>query len=213
MRSRIPGLRALVIPAAIAAGLSGLATAGPAQAETAANAAPSVSTRVAAYQTEPGEPDVTSPNLLSAGSFEQSIAGWQRLAPSGGTVNWADYNTAFGAPAPAYDGTGYLAVNTDTAGGSVYQDVPAYGAGGVYQASVWLSSQSGSASGVFCLWSLSSTNTSLCSPYSVDSATGYQNYVLIFGVPLQAGTLRFQVYPTANGGTTDMDAASLVRIA
>ncbi|MBC3841190.1 hypothetical protein GXW82_15455 [Streptacidiphilus sp. 4-A2] len=40
MRSRIPGLKALVLPAAIAVSLCGLAAAGPAQAEAPANAAP-----------------------------------------------------------------------------------------------------------------------------------------------------------------------------
>ncbi|MBC3841191.1 hypothetical protein GXW82_15460 [Streptacidiphilus sp. 4-A2] len=40
--------------------------------------------------------DATSPNLLTAGSFEQSTAGWQKLIPAGGIVNWANYNTATG---------------------------------------------------------------------------------------------------------------------
>ncbi|MCX4751588.1 hypothetical protein OG455_39835 [Kitasatospora sp. NBC_01287] len=213
MRSRIPGLGALALPAAIIAGVCGLATAAPAQAEAAANAASSTPGHVATNQTAPLRIEATGPNLLTAGSFEQSTAGWQRLVPSGGIVNWANYNTAAGAPAPAHDGTGYLAFNTNTAGGSVFQDVPVtLGTGGVYEASVWLSSQSGSASGTFCLWSLGSSNTDLCSAYNVDSATGYQNYVLVFGVPQQTGALRFQVYPTANGGTTDMDTASLNRI-
>jgi len=140
----------------------------------------------------------------------------RRLAeagPAGGIVNWANYNTAAGAPAPAYDGTGYLAFNTNIAGGSVFQDVPVtVGTGGTYEASVFLSSQSGPASGTFCLWSLASSNTDLCSAYNVNSATGYQNYILVFSVPQQTSTLRFQVYPTANGGTTDMDTASLTRI-
>jgi len=195
----------------MAVGLLGLAIAGPAQAG-AANAAPSVSKHAAPRQTDPGDPDLPSPNLLTAGSFEQSIAGWQRFTPSGGTTNWVNYNTAVGAPAPAHDGTGYLATNTDGAGGSVYQDVPVTrGPGGEYEASVWLSSQSGPTSGTFCLFGLAS-NASVCSAYNVNSSTGYQNYVLDFGVPRQTGTLRFQVYPTPNGGTTDIDTASLVRI-
>jgi len=213
MRSRIPGLKALVLPAAIAVSLCGLATAGSAQAEAPASAAPSTSGHVATHQTAPRRPDATSPNLLTAGSFEQSTAGWQKLVPAGGIVNWANYNTAAGAPAPAYDGTGYLAFNTNIAGGSVFQDVPVtVGTGGTYEASVFLSSQSGPASGTFCLWSLASSNTDLCSAYNVNSATGYQNYILVFSVPQQTSTLRFQVYPTANGGTTDMDTASLTRI-
>ncbi len=204
MRSSIPGLKALVLPAAMAVGLCGLATAGPAQAEA---------THRATHQAVPLRSDASSPNLLTAGSFEQSTAGWQKLIPTGGIVNWANYNTAAGAPAPAYDGTGYLAFNTNIGGGSVFQDVAVpVGTGGTYEASVFLSSQSGPATGTFCLWSLGSSNTDLCSAYSVNSATGYQNYVLVFGVPQATSTLRFQVYPTANGGTTDMDTASLTRI-
>ncbi|MBC3841192.1 hypothetical protein GXW82_15465 [Streptacidiphilus sp. 4-A2] len=77
---------------------------------------------------------------------------------------------------------------------------------------MWLSSQSGPATGTFCLWSLAGTNTNTCSGYSVNSTTGYQNYILVFEVPQATSTLRFQVYPTANGGTTDMDTASLTKI-
>jgi hypothetical protein len=208
MRSKIPGLKALAIPAVI--GLCGLTVAGTAQAEAAAQPAPRVPAHVVPLSTDPDP--VTSPNLLSAASFEQSLAGWQRFVPSGGTVNWANYNTAFGAPAPAHDGAGYLAINTDSAGGSVYQDVAPYGVGGTYEASVWLSSQSGSASGTFCVWSLAGANTSVCTPYTVSSATGYQNFALDIAVPQSTSALRFQVYPTPNGGTTDIDTASLARI-
>ncbi|GAA1938643.1 hypothetical protein [Kitasatospora viridis] len=154
-----------------------------------------------------------NPNLLSAPTFEQNITGWQRLVPQGGIVNWVNYNTAAGAPAPAHDGTGYLAFNTNIGGGSVFQDVPVnIGPGGVYQATVWLSSQSGAASGTFCLWGLGSSNTNSCVAYNVNSATGYQFFQVVYHVPQQISTLRFQVYPTVNGGTTDMDTAGLVRI-
>ncbi|MFE0459502.1 hypothetical protein ACFW1A_09605 [Kitasatospora sp. NPDC058965] len=154
-----------------------------------------------------------NPNLLSSPGFEQSVAGWQRLVPQGGIVNWANYNTAAGAPAPAHDGTGYLATNTNIGGGSVYQDVPAnVGSGAVYRASIWLSSQSGGATGTFCLWGLGASNTNSCTAYNVNSATGYQYLQVTYSVNQPISTLRFQIYPTANGGTTDMDTASLVRI-
>jgi hypothetical protein len=32
---------------------------------------------------------------------------------------------------------------------------------------------------------------------------------VVYDLPAGYSTLRFQVYPTVNGGTTDMDAASL----
>ncbi|MCC9311496.1 hypothetical protein LN042_31280 [Kitasatospora sp. RB6PN24] len=156
---------------------------------------------------------MSAPTMLTAGTFEQNTTGWQRLVPSGGIVNWVNYNTAAGAPAPAHDGTGYLAFNTNIGGGSVYQDVPVnVGAGASYTASVWLSSQSGGASGSFCLWGLGATNTNSCLPYSVNSSTGYQYFQLSYTTNQPVSTLRFQVYPAVNGGTTDMDTAGLVRI-
>ncbi|MDH6108747.1 hypothetical protein P3T36_002332 [Kitasatospora sp. MAP12-15] len=152
------------------------------------------------------------PQLLTAGSFEQNTTGWQRLGPPGAIVNMVNYNTATGAPAPAHDGTGYLAFNTNTAGGSVYQDIPVSATvGASYTASVWLSSQSGGASGTFCLWGLGASNTNVCTAYNVSSSTGYQYFQVVYNVPQAISTLRFQVYPTANGGTTDMDTASTVR--
>ncbi|MDH6142820.1 MULTISPECIES: hypothetical protein [Kitasatospora] len=156
---------------------------------------------------------MSAPNMLTAGSFEQNTTGWQRLVPPGGIVNWANYNTAAGAPAPAHDGTGYLAFNTNIGGGSVYQDIPVnVGAGASYTASVWLSSQSGGASGSFCLWGLGATNTNTCVPYNVNSASGYQYFQISYTAPQPVSTLRFQVYPAVNGGTTDMDTAGVVRI-
>jgi hypothetical protein len=124
-----------------------------------------------------------------------------------------DYNTAAGAPAPAHDGTGYLAFNTNIGGGSIYQDVPvSVGAGATYSASVWLSSQSGPASGTFCLWGLGASNTNSCVAYNVNSSTGYQHFQLSYTTNQPVSTLRYQVYPTPNGGTTDMDTASLIRV-
>ncbi|GAA1941713.1 hypothetical protein [Kitasatospora viridis] len=175
----------------------GLAGAGSAQAQAAAS---------------PAAAAATGPNLLTAGGFEGSTQGWQKLVPAGGIVNWANYNTTAGAPAPAYDGTGYLAFNTNILGGSVYQDVPLqFGTSGTVEASVFLSSQSGPATGTFCLWGLvpGGNNYNSCSAYSVNSSTGYANYILITQVPVGTTDLRFQVYPTANGGTTDMDDATL----
>jgi hypothetical protein len=155
--------------------------------------------------------DTTSliPNMLTAGSFEQNTTGWQTLIPSGGTVNMVNYNTAAGAPAIAQDSDGYLAFNTNTLGGSVYQNIPVSAtAGSTYTATVWLSSQSGTTSGTFCLWGLG-INTDSCTAYSVAAGT-YTYLKVLYTAPQALSTLRFQVYPTANAGTTDMDTASLV---
>ncbi|PYC74482.1 hypothetical protein C7C46_24010 [Streptomyces tateyamensis] len=190
----------------LALGLTG-AGAGSAQAATAG--------QVAAHRLTPRQPAFSGANMLTSGTFEGSIAGWQKLVPAGGIVNWANYNTLAGAPAPAYDGTGYLATNTNIVGGSVYQDVPiTLGSSGTVEASVFLSSQSGPATGTFCLWGLISGSNpiSTCSGYSVNSSTGYGNYILITQIPVGVTTLRFQIYPTANGGTTDLDDASLFQI-
>ncbi len=50
--------------------------------------------------------------------------------------------------------------------------------------------------------------TSNCIPYSVN-ATSYGEYQVVYDVTQPISTIRFQVYPAPNGGTTDMDTASL----
>jgi hypothetical protein len=120
-----------------------------------------------------------------------------------------DYNTAAGAPAKAHDGTWYLAFNTNAAGGGVYQDVPVNAAAGTsFVGTAWLSAQSGTATGRLCVWGLGASNTSNCIPYSV-GAGAYKQVQVVYDAPQNIGTVRFQVYPTANGGTTDMDTTSL----
>lgn len=37
----------------------------------------------------------------------------------------------------------------------------------------------------------------------------YKQVQVVYDAPENVGTVRFQVYPTANGGTTDMDTTSL----
>jgi hypothetical protein len=149
-------------------------------------------------------------NLLQNGSFETSASGWSRFIPSGVTVNVSRYEVGHGAPAAAHDGSWYLATNTNGAGGSVYQDVTVNaGAGASYVGTVWLSAQSTTASGSVCVWGLS-PSTADCEPYHV-SAGAYQQVQLVYDLPAAHSTLRFQIYPAPNGGTTDIDTASLVR--
>jgi CHAP domain-containing protein len=157
----------------------------------------------------PQQPVTPPGDLLRSGSFEASDAGWGTTPPPGGTVNMVDYNTAAGAPAKAHDGTWYLAFNTNGNGGGVYQDVPVNAAAGTsFVGTAWLSAQSGTATGNLCLWGLGASNTSTCIPYSV-GAGAYKQVQVVYVAPQNIGTVRFQVYPTPNGGTTDMDTTSL----
>jgi hypothetical protein len=149
------------------------------------------------------------PSMLTSGSFEGSSTGWAKWVPSGATVNMALYNTAHDAPAAAQDGRGYLAFNSNSAGGGVYQDVAAgAGLGASYVATAWLSAQSGTATGELCLWGLGSQDTDNCTSYSVTAGT-YTPVQVVYEVPIDINTLRFQFYATPNGGTTDLDTASL----
>src|SRR6516162_8679723 len=88
------------------------------------------------------------PDVPHRGKIE---CGAGRTVPAGATVNMVDYNNA----AKAHDGAWYLAFNTDTAGGGVYQDVPVNAAAGTsFVATAWLSAQSGTATGNLCVWGL-----------------------------------------------------------
>ena len=148
------------------------------------------------------------PTALRNGSFEGTSAGWQTSTAAGGTTNIALYDTHNNAPATAHDGSGYLAVNTNAGGGSVYQDVTVDPNGTTaYTATAWLSSQSGSASGQLCVWGLG-PNTDSCRQYTVTAGT-YTPVQVVYDLTGPVSTLRFQIYPTPNGGTTDIDTASL----
>jgi hypothetical protein len=151
-------------------------------------------------------------NLLQSGSFENSTTGWNTtIEPPGGTVNMVDYNTAHGAPAIAHDGNGYLAFNTSSTGGGVYQNVPANATAGTsYVATAWLSAQSGTTTGTLCLGGFGTTNTDNCHPYSVTAGT-YTPVQVTYDAPQNITALRLRLYPTPNGGTTDMDTASLAQ--
>ena len=148
-------------------------------------------------------------SILKSGSFEGTDADWTTLSPSGVTTNIALYDTRNGAPAAAHDGFGYLAFNTNGTSGSVYRDVPLGAPSGSYTLTAWLSSQSGTASGVICVWGLG-PNTNSCKPYNV-SANGYTPVQVVYDVQQLTSALRVQVYPTPNGGTTDLDTVSLAR--
>jgi hypothetical protein len=150
-------------------------------------------------------------NLLQNGSFENSGNGWAVIQPSSGSTNISRYEAGHGAPAGAHDGSWYLATNTNGGGGSIYQDVTVNaGAGASYVGTAWLSAQSGTASGSLCVWGLAAPGTDDCVPYSVAAGT-YTKVQVVYDLPAAYSTLRFQIYPTPNGGTTDIDTASLVR--
>jgi hypothetical protein len=149
----------------------------------------------------------TPGNLLVSGSFENGSAGWNTHVPAGATVNMVDYDTTAGAPAAAHDGDWYLAFNTDTLSGSVYQDVAVQAAAGTaFTATAWLSAQTGTATGWLCVWGLG-PNTDDCVPYSV-TAGSYSQVQVVYDAPASITGVRFEVYP-APGATTDMDTASI----
>jgi hypothetical protein len=159
-----------------------------------------------------GPPMPNTPgNLLQNGSFENSAGGWAVLQPSSGVTNINRYQAGNGAPAASHDGSWYLATNTSGGGGAIYQDVTVNAAAGAsYVGTAWLSAQSGTATGQLCVWGLGSPGTDDCVPYSVTAGT-YTQVQVVYDLPAAYSTLRFQLYPTPGGGTTDMDSASLVR--
>jgi hypothetical protein len=147
-------------------------------------------------------------SALMSGSFEGTSAGWNTLVPAGASVNMVDYNTAAGAPAAAQDGTWYLAFNSNASGGAVDQDVPVPSPTVTsYVAAAWLSAQSGTASGTLCVEGLGASPGN-CRQYNV-TAGSYTPVQLVYDAPASITDLRFEVYPTPGGGTTDMDTASL----
>jgi hypothetical protein len=148
-------------------------------------------------------------SLLKNGSFDRLGGGWTALRPSSGVTNVARYRAGDGGPAVSHDGAWFLAANTDGGGGAVYQDVRVNaGAGSSYVGTAWLSSQSGAATGRLCVWGLGSPGTDNCVGYAVSAGT-YSQVQVVYDLPAAYSTLRFQVYPTADGGTTDIDSASL----
>ena len=148
-----------------------------------------------------------SRNLLSNGSFEEGATNWDRFIPSGVSVNMTRYEVGNGAPAAAHDGSWYLAANTNGSGGSVYQDVPyPVTTGSSYVATVWLSAQSTTATGSLCLYDLGANGN--CTDYNVTAGT-YTQIQVVLDATTAESTLRFQIYPTPGGGTTDIDTASL----
>lgn len=148
-------------------------------------------------------------NLLLNGSFENSADGWDVLQPTSGVTNITRYEVGDGAPAAAQDGSWYLATNTNGSGGAIYQDVTVNASAGTsYVGTAWLSAQSGTATGRLCVWGLGSPGTDNCVAYSV-TADGYTEVQVVYDLPSAYSDLRFELYPTPNGGTTDIDTASI----
>ena len=148
-------------------------------------------------------------NELQSGSFENTYAGWAKAITGGATVNMALYNPADGAPATAHDGAGYLAFNSNPAGGGVAAEAPWDDEeGSAYVATAWLSSQSGTATGSLCL-GLAGVITGNCQPYTVTAGT-YTEVQLVYDVPVGASVSSIlEVQLEAGQGTTDLDTASL----
>jgi hypothetical protein len=79
-------------------------------------------------------------------------------------------------------------------------------AGSSYVATVWVSAQSSTATGSLCLYALGANGN--CQMYSVTAGT-YTKVQVVLDASAAESTPRFQIYPDAGGGTTDIDTASL----
>lgn len=136
------------------------------------------------------------------GSFESSTGGWARRVGTG-TTNFVRYVDA----AKAHDGKGLLATNT-SGSGSIYKDTStSIAAGDAIVVDAWVRSQSGTASGRLCVWALGTTaNQNNCESYSVGMT--YEPLQVVLDSAGAHSSMRIELYPAANGGTTYLDSVS-----
>ncbi len=78
-----------------------------------------------------------------------------------------------------------------------------------YVVTAWVKSQAGMATGRFCSWSLWSDNEAFCTRYSVGAGKYQQVQVVVDPRTRANTTLRVQLYPRPNGGTTNLDTVSV----
>jgi hypothetical protein len=147
-------------------------------------------------------------NIAPSGGLNESSTGWTR----GGSTNLVDY--ASGTGATAYEGSGYLATNTSTAGGSVYTDIAlAVKAGESFCVSahaVTLGTGSGGG-GALAIWLIGGGATDGSSKGIGDLPGNSQWQPLTTCVTATSAhtTMRLQFYPTPNKPTVGLDAVTV----
>ena len=153
-------------------------------------------------------PPASRASLIKGGGFE--TGGW---SPMPGT-NTANYSSGQLYPdEKARSGSKYMAFNTNTQGGGIYQDVPqSIAAGDTYCASAFVRSQKGepTASGGFVVWLIGGANNENGSQaYGNLGQLGNWTPVSTCVTATTAhAAVRVQFYPTPGSGTTDTDDVS-----
>ena len=151
----------------------------------------------------PPPPPVDLSVRVRNGSFESGFTHWTGRQGSGNT-NFVAYTDA----RRAHDGSRFGATNT-AGGGSIYNDsAVTMNAGDSIAVGAWVRAQSGTARGRLCAWGLGSTsNESICRTYRV--STTYKYVQLVLNPRGAHNTLRVELYPTNNAGTTFIDTVSM----
>jgi surface antigen len=152
----------------------------------------------------PGSP---GGNLASNGGFEGGA--WS--AYPGTHTNVVAYRNGQVSGESARSGLHYLATNTSSSGGGVYEDIPLTSApGGLYCGSAWVRTQirsSAAASGQFVVWLLggSYNENGVVTFSGLGSATSWRQVSTCVASTTPHSSMRIQFYPTVNGATLNID--------
>jgi hypothetical protein len=146
-------------------------------------------------------------SLVQGGGFESG--GWSVMA---GT-NIANYASGqLYAVEKARSGSKYMAFNTSTSGGGIYQDVAqSIGVGDTYCASAFVRSQKDQvASGAFAVWLIggSYTENGQQAYGGLGQLDNWSPVSTCVTATTAHSAVRVQFYPTPGGGTTDADDVS-----
>ena len=147
-------------------------------------------------------------SLAAGGGFE----GGGSWTPYPGThTNMVAYRNGQVAGESAHSGLHYLATNTSSAGGGVYEDIPlsTSAGGGLYCGSVWVRTQARAtgAGGQFVLWLLggSYNENGVASFSGLSNGTNWRQVSTCVSSTTPHTLMRIQFYPTVNGPTLEAD--------
>lgn len=131
----------------------------------------------------------------------------------GTNTNIAAYRTGQNATSP-YEGSAFLATNTSTAGGGIYQDIPkTITPGEEFCVDAELTTADGKtgASGMLALWLVGGGGNEMSS-FTYNNLPGNNTWThakaCVMATTMR-GTLRVQLYPTAGSPTVGIDAVDL----